>query len=157
MAAYVKFDGIDGEVEDKDHKAWVEVESFSQGFHKPGGGTGSQRRGGDVQVSDISVTKSGDKSSPKLAESVLKGKVFPKVEVHFTASYTDGGRVTYLAYELKNVQISSFQQSVAQEGRPQEALSLNYEEIKCTYIENDEAGKKKGQVEYQWKVSQGKA
>ncbi|MBW2092594.1 MAG: type VI secretion system tube protein Hcp [Deltaproteobacteria bacterium] len=29
-AAYIKFDGVDGESQDKDHKDWIDVLSFSQ-------------------------------------------------------------------------------------------------------------------------------
>ena len=95
MAAYIKFDGIDGECKDKDHKGWSDLKTFSQPITKPGTGTGATRRRGDVDLQDISLTKELDKSSPKIAESMCKGKVFPKVEIHLTASYTDAGRVTY--------------------------------------------------------------
>lgn len=156
MAGYIKFDGIDGEFQDKDHKNWSVLESFSQSLHKTGGGkTGSTRRGGDVQFEDIHVGKEVDKSSPKLAEAVAKGKVFSKVEIHVTASYTDSGRITYYAYELKNVQVSSYQVGGNGDSRPSEQMSLNFEEIKVTYTECDNAGKKKGNVEYTWKVEAG--
>jgi hypothetical protein len=36
-------------------------------------------------------------------------------------------------------------------------MSLNFEEIKVTYSEMDNAGKKKGNVEYSWKVEAGEA
>jgi type VI secretion system secreted protein Hcp len=158
MAGFIKFDGVDGECQDKDHKNWSPFLSMSQGIHKPGGGaTGSTRRRGDTVLEDIQVTKELDKSSPKLAEAVCNGKVFPKVELHFTASYTDAGRVTYLAYELKNVAISSYHVSGAGQADqvPTDSFSLNFEEIKVTYTENDNKGKKKGNVEYSWKVEEG--
>lgn len=157
MAAYIKFDGIDGEFQDKDHKNWSVLESFSQSLQKTAGGgkTGSTRRGGDVQFEDIHVGKEVDKSSPKLAEAVAKGKVFSKVEIHITASYTDAGRMTYYAYELKNVQVSSYQVGGTGESRPSEQMSLNFEEIKVTYTECDNKGAKKGNVEYSWKVEEG--
>lgn len=157
MAAYIKFDGIDGEAQDKDHKGWSDVTSFNQVIHKPGHGTGATRRRGDVVLEDILVVKELDKASPKLAERVCNGKVFPKVEIHLTASYTDTGRVTYYAYELKNVQVVNY--SIGGAGQsdevPMEEISLNFEEIKVTYTEHDNAGKKKGNVEYQWKVEEG--
>ena len=37
---------------------------------------------------------------------------------------------------------------------PMEDFSLNFEEIKVTYTEADAAGKKKGSVEYSWKVEE---
>jgi len=159
MAAYIKFDGIDGEVTDKDHKAWTDLAAFSQLITKPGQGTGATRRRGDVILEDLHCTKELDKSSPKIAEAVCKGKVFPKVEIHLTASYTDSGRVTYYAYELKNVQVVSYDISGSGQADdvPMENFSLNFEEIKVTYTENDNAGKKKGNVEYTWKVEEGEA
>jgi type VI secretion system secreted protein Hcp len=158
MAAYIKFDGVDGEAQDKDHKAWSVLASVSQLITQPGGGaTGQSRRRGDVVMDDIRCSKELDKASPKIAEAVCKGRVFPKVEIHLTASTTDEGRVTYFAYELTNVLVTSY--SVSGSGQaesvPIEDFSLNFEEIKTTYTENDSKGKKKGNVEYSWKVEEG--
>jgi type VI secretion system secreted protein Hcp len=160
MAAYIKFDGVDGEAQDKDHKGWSDLLSFSQGLHQPGGGsTGPTRRRGDVILDDITAVKELDKASPKLAESMCKGKVYPKVEIHLTASFTDTGRVTYYAYELKNVLVTSY--SIGGSGQaedvPTEEFSINFEEIKVTYTECDNTGKKKGNVEYSWKVEAGES
>jgi type VI secretion system secreted protein Hcp len=160
MAAYIKFDGIDGEAQDKDHKNWSDVLSFSQAIIQPGGSsTGPTRRRGDVILEDLSVSKELDKASPKIAESVCKGKVFPKVEMHLTASYTDAGRATYFSYELKNVLVTSY--SIGGSGQsedvPTENFNLNFEEIKVTYTEADSKGKKLGNIEYSWKVEEGDA
>ena len=158
MAAYIKFDGVDGEALDKDHKKWSDLASFGQGLHQPGGGaTGATRRRGDVILDDISCSKELDKASPKIAEAICKGKVFPKVEIELTASYTDTGRVTYYKYELKNVLVTSYNISGSGQAEdvPMEDFSLNYEEIKVTYTENDNKGKSKGNVEYSWKVEEG--
>lgn len=157
MAAYIKFEGVVGEAQDKDHKGWSDIISFNQGVQQPGGGaTGPTRRRGDVVLDDIAVVKELDKASPKLAEAVCKGKVFPKVELHLTASYTDAGRQTYYAYELKNCLVTSY--NIGGSGQsddvPTEELSLNFEEIKVTYTECDSKGKKKGNVEYTWKVEE---
>merc|ERR1711916_204816 len=85
MAAYIKFDGIDGECLDKDHGGWSDLLTFSQALHQPGGGaTGATRRRGDVILEDVGCAKELDKSSPKIAEAVAKGRVFPKVEIHLT-------------------------------------------------------------------------
>ncbi len=155
MAAYIRFSDVEGEAQDKDHKGWSDLLSFSQGLTQPGGGaTGPTRRRGDVIVDDIACAKELDKASPKIAEAVCKGKVFPKVEIHLTASYTDAGRQTYYAYDLKNVLVTSY--TITGDGQaesvPTEQMSLNFEEIKVTYTECDSAGKKKGNVEYSWKV-----
>jgi len=158
MAAYIKFDGVDGEAKDKDHNNWSDIAAFGQGLHQPGSGsTGPTRRRGKVVLDDITVSKELDKASPKIAEAVCKGKVFPKVEIHLTASYTDGGRVTYYAYELKNVLVTSYNINGGGQSDevPMEDFALNFEEIKVTYTETNKKGKKKGSVEYSWKVEEG--
>lgn len=157
MALFIKFDGIDGECNDKDHKNWSDLLSLSWGLHKAGAGaTGQTRRRGVVTVEDVVVTKEVDKSSPKLAEAVCSGKVFPKVELHDTASYGET-RATFLKYELKNVLVSSHNLSAAGGGDavPTETVSLNFEEVKQTYTEYDAKGAKKGNVEMTWKVEEG--
>jgi type VI secretion system secreted protein Hcp len=157
MALFIKFDGVDGEAQDKDHKSWSDILAFSWGIHKAGAGaTGQTRRRGVATVEDVVVTKEYDKSSVKLAESVLSGKIFPKVEIHNTATFGDA-RATFLKYELKNVMVSSHNVSAAGGGDavPTETLSLNFEEVKQTYVEYDNKGGKKGNVEMTWKVEEG--
>jgi type VI secretion system secreted protein Hcp len=158
MALFIKFDGVEGECKDKDHKSWTDLLSMSWGVHKAGAGaTGQTRRRGVATVEDINCTKELDKSSPKLAEMLCLGKVFPKVEIHDTTTYGDGARATFLKYELKNVQVTTFQTAAAGGGDavPTDAFSLNFEEIKQTYIQYDEKGGKKGNVEFTWKVEEG--
>lgn len=150
-AAYMKFDGIDGEALEKDHGGWSDILSFSQAIHKPGeGATGATRTRGAAIVEDLTLTKELDKSSPKLAESILMGKVFPKVEIQLASNAG-----VYFAYELKNVMITSYSISGGADGMPMEEFSLNFEEIKVTYTEYDADKKKKGNIEYSWKVEEG--
>jgi type VI secretion system secreted protein Hcp len=157
-AAFIKFDGVDGEAQDKDHKGWSDILSFSQVMHRSAG-TDPTRPRGAVVMEELVVVKELDKSTPKLAEALTRGQHFPKVEIHLTASYTEGERVTYFAYELKNVQVTSY--SISGSGRsqevPTESMSLNFEEIKVTYTEYDKAGAAKGNVEYEWKIEEGTA
>ena len=158
MAAYIKFDGIDGESMDSKHQKWSDLESVSQVLHRPtGGATGAARARGDVIFDDLQCAKLLDKSSPKIAEAVAKGKVFPKVEIHMTTGMADEGRTTYLAYELKNVLVSSYAASGhgQSESKPMENFSLNFEEIKVTYTEISPDGKKGGNVDFAWKVQVG--
>ncbi len=157
MALFIKFDGVDGEAKDKDHKQWSDLLSMSWGVHKAGAGaTGQTRRRGVATVDDVVITKEFDKSSPKLAEAVLSGKVFPKVEIHNTATYGEN-RCTYLKYELKHVAVTSHNISAAGGGDavPHENMSLNFEEVKETYVEYNEKGSKVGNVEMGWKVEEG--
>jgi type VI secretion system secreted protein Hcp len=156
MAAYIKFDGVDGESKADKHEKWSDLESFGQGIHKAGSGaTGAARRRGTVLLDDIQCTKLMDKSSPKIAEAVCLGKVFPKVNIHVMTSTTGTGREPYYQYELINVMVTSYQVTGGDQDKPHETFSLNFEEIKVTYTEMDEKGSKKGDVKYGWKVEEG--
>ena len=169
-AVFAKFDGIDGESKDDKHDKWIDVLSIDWGAHKPGGGaTGQSRRRGAAVVEDLTLTIEYEKASPKLQESCLTGKVIPKLEIELTktvggnsADGTQGRRVVYLRYELKNVLITSYsfrhkvgQRADGSEQVPTEDFSLNFEEIKVTYTEYDSEGNKGGNAETTWKVEKG--
>ena len=153
---FLKLDGIDGESLDKDHKGWSDISAFTSSFHLPDrGSAGSSRRRGAAILEDISCVKELDKSSPKIQEALIMGKVIPKVEIHLTSS-SNGMSQTYYSYELKNVMITSYNISGQSDvGLPMDEFSLSYEEIKVTYTEYDSNGRKKGNVEYTWKVEKG--
>ncbi len=153
---FIRFEGVDGEVQSGFYRGWCNALSFSQGQSLPDGGmiVGTTRQGANVVFEDIVVVKELDKASPKLAEAVCKGKVFPKVEIHLTRSYT--GLVTYYTYELKNVLIVGYRigGSGYSEHVPTEKISLSFEEIKVTYTEIDEGGGSKGNVVYEWRLEE---
>jgi len=152
-AAYLKFDGVDGEATDAKHKEWIDVLSFSQTItRETSDSSGATRTRSSATMGDIVVVKELDKSSPKLAESILMGKVFPTVKFQLASSAG-----TYFTYELKNVMVTSYSISGDADQVPMEEFSLNFEEIKVTYTEMDSEGNKKGNVEYSWKVEEGEA
>jgi type VI secretion system secreted protein Hcp len=160
MAWYAKFDGVDGSSAQKDHKKWCSVASVNMGGHKAGGGgTGVSRVGGKMHLEDISLGIISDKATPKLLEGAVKGKVFKKVEIHGTATYGDGGEQTYLAVELENVQITSYQLGVLDNDAATDDLSmtLNFEKYKTTFTEYGKDGAKGGNVEFEWKVEEGES
>lgn len=134
--AYIKFDGVDGESQAKGHEKWIELQSFNaaeaqavardaasgQASGKRDAATGQAT--GKRQHKPFVITKEVDKSSPKLAEAVAKGKVFKTVEV------SDGS----MTYTFQDCIISSIQASPGSGGdRPMESLSLNYTKIEMSY------------------------
>jgi type VI secretion system secreted protein Hcp len=153
-AMYVKFDGVDGESQDKDHQNWSDILAFSQGQASPSAAAGSTRLRGDCTFEDVVILKQIDKASPKLAEAVCKGKVFPTVQIHVAGSY-DLGSETYYAYEFKNVQIVGYHVDGSTQERPTEEVAFNFEEIKVTYSEFDDRGRPMGNVEYSWRIEGG--
>jgi type VI secretion system secreted protein Hcp len=159
MAGFIKFAGVDGECQDKDHKGWCDMVFFQYAGQRPVSGTGQKRRKADIHIEDATVRVDYDKAAPKLFEAFVKGKVFDKVEVHRVASYTDAGRATFQAFELGKVIVSSYDEGGDTDGDnvPEVQMSLNFEEFKVTYTETDKEGKAKGNVEMAWKVEEGES
>lgn len=93
-----------------------------------------------------------DKSSPKLAESLITWKVYPKVEIHVTRTSWEEGSIVYYQYELKNVLITSYTIAWTTDSIPHEEFALNFEEIKVTYTEMDQKWGVAWKVEYSWNV-----
>jgi type VI secretion system secreted protein Hcp len=149
---YIKFAGIDGEVDNEDHKNWCKVIAFDQAHMMQLTDTSPFRGRAAPLFDDIRIVKTIDKASPKLAEAVCTANIYPTVEIHVTALSTDTNRVTYLAYELKNVLVTSYIISGAAQSEdvPCEEMTLSFERIKMTYTEFDANGKAKGNVEYEW-------
>ena len=98
-----------------------------------------------------------DKSLPKLLEAAVKGKVFKKVEIHGTATYGDAGEQVYLAIDLENVQITSYQLGVLDNNAATDDLqiALNFEKYKSVFTSYSKEGKSEGKVEHEWKVEEG--
>lgn len=157
--AFIKIGDIKGESTDNEHKEWINLLSVSHGISRPGGGaTGSTRQRASATFGDVVVVKELDKSSPKIQESIATGQVFPTIELDLTSLSSGSGRnEPFLRWELKNVQVTNYRITGNSDGstRPTETFSLNFEEIKVTYTEQDAStGATKGNVEYSWKVEE---
>lgn len=156
MAWYAKFDGVDGSSVHRHHKAWCNVASLNMSGHKAGG-AGAGRVGGKMHLDDITIGIMTDKALPKLLEAAVKGKVFKKVEIHGTATYGDAGEQVYLALELENVQITSYQLRVLDNDTATDDMSmqLNYEKYKSVFTAYTKDGKSDSTVEHEWTIEEG--
>lgn len=153
MAAYIKFDGVDGESRDKGHEKWIDLESVSHGVHRPGTGqTGTARRRGSVMLDDIHCTKLMDSASTDIKKMVLKGKSIPKVEIHLTTSSVDSGRETFHKIILEDVYVCDQTVSASSQGVPMESFSLNFAKIKEEYVKMSDKGTKEATAKYGWDV-----
>ena len=130
-AAYLKFDGVDGESTAAGHEGEIDVLSWSWGVSNSGSSSGG---GGRAVFQDITISKPLDKSSPKLALACASGKNVESVMLTVRRPAGDSDPV-WLTIELENVLVSSVQ-TAGSRGDPagSESLSLNFEKIKITYV-----------------------
>lgn len=134
QSAFLKIDGVDGESTDINHRNWIDVLSFSQGASKPAvASTGLSRRSGSAILEDFVITKKLDKTSPKLADFVLRGRFIPVV----TLELANSGSGPYYKVVMSNVIINSFKNggTCGNQCPVTEEISLSFERITWTYIE----------------------
>ncbi len=119
---------------DDKHKETIEIASWSFGSSNPSSvgssGMSAGREASTPAISEIVVTKTQDKSSPKLAEGVSKGKTTQELKKQTTHNGD-----TYYQVKLTDVMVSSW--SVSGQGSgdpvPTESLSLNFTKIEWNY------------------------
>jgi type VI secretion system secreted protein Hcp len=149
---YVKFDGLDGEATEPNHRDWSDIYGFNQHVTReiiPG-----SSQPGPLVFNPFVIHKNIDKSTPKIQEALSRGTIFPKVDVHITADYTSGGKQTYYAYEFKDAYIVDYKANwdASSDNIPNEEISILFEEIRVTYIQYGTKGAVVDQTEYAWNV-----
>src|SRR3954469_18607258 len=113
MAAYLKYgDVIKGESIAEGHKGsdgWIEIGSVQWGCGRAIStpvGASAKREASAPSVSEITITKMMDSTSPKLAKEALVGKA---VLAHIELVETGEGQLnTYLTLNLTNTMISGY-------------------------------------------------
>ena len=138
MPIYMKFAAINGAVTTEGFSKWIELQSFHWGV---GRSIGTAARGAlsrehsEVSISEITVTKLMDASSPKLFLDAVGGKLDNKVELKMTTT-TKGKVETFLTLKLEDTGISGY--SVSSGGdMPIESLSLNFTKISETFTAHE--------------------
>jgi type VI secretion system secreted protein Hcp len=123
-AVFVKFDGLDGESQDADHKDWVDVLSWSWGLSKDSRGK--------VCVQDLSLVKYLDSSTPDLIQSMPADTTFRTADLEVWQGRERGRLV--LRMLLNGVSVSSVSTGGSGgEDRLTENISLNFSELEGTY------------------------
>lgn len=147
---HIKFDGVEGESAHEDHKKEIEVLSWSWGVSNAsalsGGGSGK----GKAQPGDLNFAKLYDKASPVLAKKCAQGVHFPTVVL--TARKSGEGQKDFFKATLKEVFITSVQNSAGGDGDIMETVSMSYAEIEFAYKAQDEKGGTTGEVKFGWNV-----
>ncbi|HLS99126.1 MAG: type VI secretion system tube protein Hcp [Porticoccaceae bacterium] len=132
-AAYLKFDGVEGESRDKDHKGWIDLLSVSAVVSPRDAASGLPT--GKRQHKPVTVTKPIDKASPVLAKALAEGKHLTNVQVK------RDGHVTV----LKRARVVSIERDSA----GNEVITLE------PVVVDAGAASTKGKVEATWKVEEG--
>ena len=137
----MKIDGVKGKVTAKGHEDWIDVSSVQWGVGRAissAVGTSADREASKPSISEVSVTKLMDESSPHIFTEACIGKSKP-VQIHLCTVGTDQIN-TYMEYELEDCMVSGY--SVSSGGdRPSESVSLSFTKLTMKFIPYDKSGK----------------
>jgi type VI secretion system secreted protein Hcp len=160
--AFIKFDGIKGEVLEKDHKDWVAATKVTFNISQPASFTRQATSGGTaeaVEFSPLTIEKLIDMASPKLLEAASKGKSLKEVTIDYQKAGGDKP-IKYLEIKLSDVIISGINHSGDPKGDyqyPVEQISMTYGKIVQTYTQQKPDGSAGGNVSYGHDVTTGAA
>ena len=150
---FLMLDGIKGESMDDKHKGEIDIESFSWGLAQTGSGhRGGGSGTGKVDISDISIMKKVDKSSPTLQLACANGKHIAKGKL--TVRKAGENPLEYFTVDLESILVSSYQISGANGGDvPQESIALNFVKVKTEYWTQSDKGAKGENANFSWDVA----
>ena len=157
---FLKIDGVAGESTDDKHKEWIEVLSFSHGVSQPSLATqssGGARATSPSQHQNLTILKTLDKSSPKLALYCCNGTHVRELSLEFCKAGGDGQK--YMVYRLYDVLVTSIRPSGEASGTgtlPLEEVSFNYGKIEWTYTVMKPDGSPSGDIKASWDMSSNK-
>lgn len=141
MAIYIKYEGIDGEATHETHKKWLDVGSLQWGVGRaistPSGST-ANREASEPSVSEVTISKMMDASSPKFFVESVTGAVGKKVEIHLVTTGSPG--VTYAEYVLTDALVSAYSMSSGGD-RPSESISISFTKMEYKFIPYDNKNK----------------
>ena len=152
---FIKIDTIEGESTDKTHGKEIDVLSWSFGASQSGSMAGGGGGAGKVSMQDFTFTKSFDKSSPKLFEALATGQHLKEAKLVLRSA--GGSQLEYLVITFSDVLISSYSTGGSSgDDRPTESVSLNFAQIKMSYVEQDAKGSAGAAVEFGWDLKANK-
>jgi type VI secretion system secreted protein Hcp len=149
---FLMLDGIKGESSDDKHKGEIDIESFSWGLAQTGSGSRGTGSGtGKVDISDITIQKLVDKSSPTLQLACANGKHITKGKL--TVRKAGENPLEYFTIDLEGVFVSSYSIGGANGGVPSESIALNFVKVKTEYWTQSDKGAKGENANFSWDIA----
>ena len=150
---FLKIKGVDGESVDSAHAKEIDIQSWTWGMAQSG--TTHTARGGGagkVSVSDITITKMADKSTPNLMKACCTGKHFDEAVV--TVRKAGDKPLEYIVLTMKDVIISNLSVNGSSGGDlVSEVLTLNFAEFSYVYVPQKKDGGAYGKVEATFNIA----
>ena len=150
---FLKLDGIPGESQDKTHKDWIDILSWSWNLSHPiTGGLGSGSSSGKVDIGDLTVTKYVDKATGPLYQKLTQGTHIASGEVHIRKH---GDKpMEYLKFKMTQVLVSSVSVGGSGSEKAMETVSLNLAKTEFDYFAQGATGNPEKAGHFGWDIKQ---
>ena len=151
---FLKLGDIKGESRDQAHRDEIDISRWGWRMTQSGSmhsGTGGGA--GKVDMANIAIEKSLDKSSPNLMMACATGKHYPEARIVVRKAGGDSS-VEYLVIALKEVMVASYDTRAAStQDVLTEEISLNFARVEISYQpQKDEGGKDGGPIRFGWNI-----
>jgi len=149
---FLKLEKIKGESKDKVHKDSIHVLAWSWGLSQSGSTHLSSGGGaGKASFQDISITKYVDKASATLMEYVATGEHIVKAQL--IVRNAGGKPLEYIKIDMKDLIVSSYSTGGSGgEDLLTEQLTLNFAEIKVSYVPQNDDGSGAAAVDFAFNI-----
>jgi type VI secretion system secreted protein Hcp len=136
-AIYMKIEGIPGDVTVRGYEGSIELNSFSVGVDRENKRSGEKGGTEDINIGigelqEVSIAKSLDSASAKLAQFAINGNSLGQVEIHFVKT-AGPETISYLQYKLDRAFVKSWSTSGDADDRPTEEVAFYYNKISFAY------------------------
>lgn len=150
MAAYIKFDGVDGPSEIKGHEKWIVLDNWGWGAER-GVSAGNQigLASGITKFEALNFTAPIGSASLIMFQKMVDGEHFPKVTIHCTKSTGEGAPKVWLRLDLEHVLVTKITQNVDEDENNDE-VELAFSRLEMG-IKNQKADGKLESKEYLFK------
>ena len=146
---YLSLDGIEGESQGN-HDGDIDVKGWTWGMLPPGPAPSSAERPTEGTVTDITVHKLVDKSSPAMMNYCLSGREIP----HAKLTVTRGGRdeeIDYFTMDFEGLTVTSLALTDAEaDKRITEDVKLHFRGVRVTYNAVRPDGSIDSPVDFDW-------
>jgi type VI secretion system secreted protein Hcp len=105
---------------------------------------------GRAELSEITISKLVDLSSPILMQTCACGKTIPKAKLEFQRADGPGEPIKYFEVELENVLIGHIAPSFDGGEQPMENLGLKFSKVRWKYTKQQVAGGTSGNTAGGW-------
>jgi len=152
---YLKIDEIPGEATASGMEGTIAVLSFGFGAHNSTtlGPASTGGGGGQTTVSDFTIMKKTEKSSPNLFKACATGQHLPKAIITMRKAGTTQNE--FLRYDFETVYVTSVNWSGSTGGddSPSESVSFTFGKVTVTYTPQDNLGNPVGEPQIaSWNV-----